>query len=219
MCSGRVDLSFVLRAFANGMDGVFIGGCHLNECHYVTDGNHHAIAMVLLCKKLMKLIGLNPERLRIEGVSAGEGIRFAEIMNEFAGTIKKLGPLGGGEGVAAPILKLRLNAAKKLVPYLRLVEGERLRVRLKNEEEYKQFYASVEMDRLFTELVADPLAVSEILLLLEEKPLSTREISELLGMNSSETARHINRSSKQGFIRYDESSRSYALARHAVGTC
>jgi len=70
MCSGRVDLSFVLRAFSNGMDGVFIGGCHLNECHYITDGNHHAYSMVQICKKLMQHIGLNPERLRIEQMYA-----------------------------------------------------------------------------------------------------------------------------------------------------
>ena len=56
MCSGRVDLSFVLRAFSKGMDGVFIGGCRLNECNYVTQGNYHALGMVLLCKKIMELI-------------------------------------------------------------------------------------------------------------------------------------------------------------------
>ncbi len=58
MCSGRVDLAFVLRAFSNGMDGVFIGGCHLNECHYITDGNHHAFTMVQICKKMLAQIGL-----------------------------------------------------------------------------------------------------------------------------------------------------------------
>ena len=48
MCSGRVDLAFVLRAFSKGMDGVFIGACHLNECNYITHGNYHALNMVLL---------------------------------------------------------------------------------------------------------------------------------------------------------------------------
>ena len=51
MCSGRVDLAFVLRAFSKGVDGVFIGGCHLNECNYITHGNYHALNMVLLCQK------------------------------------------------------------------------------------------------------------------------------------------------------------------------
>ena len=62
MCSGRVDLAFVLRAFSNGMDGVFIGGCRLNECNYITHGNYDALNMLLLCRKIMEHIGLNPER-------------------------------------------------------------------------------------------------------------------------------------------------------------
>jgi F420-non-reducing hydrogenase iron-sulfur subunit len=53
MCTGRVDMEFVLRAFSNGTDGVFIGGCHLNECNYITHGNYDALHMVLLCKKIM----------------------------------------------------------------------------------------------------------------------------------------------------------------------
>src|SRR5271157_4601970 len=81
MCSGRVDLSFVLRAFSNGMDGVFIGGCRLNECNYITHGNYHALNMVLLSKKLMEHLGLSPERLRIAFMSSGEGLLFAEVVN------------------------------------------------------------------------------------------------------------------------------------------
>ncbi len=84
MCSGRVDLEFVLRAFSNGTDGVFIGGCHLGDCNYVTHGNYHALNMVLLCRKIMEYIGLNPERLRIKFMSAGDGIPFAEMMSDFS---------------------------------------------------------------------------------------------------------------------------------------
>ena len=102
MCSGRVDLSFVLRAFQNGMDGVFIGGCHFNECHYITDGNYHALSLVLLCQKLMAHMGLNPERLRLEELSAGEGIRFAEVMNEFIAS-KSFNDPDPGLFVAPPV--------------------------------------------------------------------------------------------------------------------
>src|SRR5512137_1771673 len=166
MCSGRVDLSLVLRAFRNGMDGVFIGGCHFNECHYITDGNYHALSLVLLCQKLMAHIGLNPDRLRLEELSAGEGIRFAEVMNEFAVSLKKLGPLGKGEGLDPRVLERRLEAATKLVPYLRLVERERLRLPSKSAEDYRRLYASAETERLFQELVADKLAIGEIMSLL-----------------------------------------------------
>ena len=107
MCSGRVDPAFVLRAFSKGADGVFIGGCHLNECNYITHGNFHALNMVLLCKKIMEHIGLNPERLRIEFMSSGEGILFAEVMNDFGNNVKKLGPLGKGEGIDEEGIKVR----------------------------------------------------------------------------------------------------------------
>ena len=69
MCSGRVDLAHVFRAFSNGADGVFIGACHFNECNYITHGNYHALTMVSLAKKMLEHIGLNPERLRIEFMS------------------------------------------------------------------------------------------------------------------------------------------------------
>src|SRR4030043_1839493 len=83
MCSGRVDLEFVLRAFSNGMDGVFIGGCRLNECNYITHGNYNALNMVLLCRKIMEQIGLNPDSIRTEFMYSAEGSRFAETVNDF----------------------------------------------------------------------------------------------------------------------------------------
>lgn len=67
MCSGRVDMGFVLRAFSNGSDGVFIGGCWPGECHYSTAGNYDALSMVHICKKLLKQIGIDPERLTARG--------------------------------------------------------------------------------------------------------------------------------------------------------
>ena len=101
MCSGRVDLKHILLAFANGVDGMFVGGCHINDCHYNPEGNYDAMSMVSLCKKLLEHIGINPKRLRLEWVSAGEGIRFANIMNEFSREIEHLGPLGKSEGLDA----------------------------------------------------------------------------------------------------------------------
>src|SRR5512136_1825056 len=108
MCSGRVDMAFVLRAFSNGMDGVFIGGCRLNECNYVTHGNYQALNMTLLCKRIMEHMGLYPERLRIEFMSSAEGGRFAELMGEFGDQVNKLGPLGTAEGVEQRELEARL---------------------------------------------------------------------------------------------------------------
>jgi hypothetical protein len=194
------------------MDGVFIGGCHLNECNYVTDGNYHALGMVLLCRKLMEHIGLFPERLRIEWTSSGEGIRFAEIMNDFAGALKEFGPLGEGEGVDPTALKLKLEAATRLTPYVRLVQREKLRVPIKSSEAYYRFYESDEGQRLFEETIGDKLALSLISLLLGDRPYSTGEISEMLHMSPSDVSRHINSSSRQGLFRYDATSKCYTLA-------
>jgi len=212
MCSGRVDLEFVLRAFSNGMDGVFIGACRLNECNYITHGNYDALNMVLLCRKIMEHIGLNPERLRIEFMSSGEGIFFVEVMNDFGKKVKELGPLGKGEGIDENGLKFKLEAVTKLIPYIKLVERERLRVPFKSEEECNKFFTSDEVNRLFNELIVDKLAISQIMLLLRERPLSTGEIAEILGLNPSEVSRHMNSSSRQGLVRYDESRKCFALA-------
>jgi len=212
MCIGRVDLSYVLRAFSKGADGVFIVGCHLNECNYITHGNFHALSTVLLCRKIMEHIGLNPERLRIEFMSGGEGILFAEVMNDFGTKVRKLGPLAKGEGMDKNVLKSKLEAVTKLVPYIRLVERERLRVPFKSEEEFDTFFKSDELNRLFNDLIVDKLAISQITSLLREKPLSTGEISEILGLNPSEVSRHMNRSSRQGLVRYDETRKCFALA-------
>jgi coenzyme F420-reducing hydrogenase delta subunit len=212
MCTGRIDLAFVLRAFSKGADGVSIVGCRLNECNYVTAGNFDALGNVYLCKKLLKQIGVNPDRLRIDFMSAGEGILFAEVMSEFVNLVKELGPLGTSEGVEEHALKFKLEAATKLIPYIRLVERERLRVPTKSEEAYNEFFTSDEVNRLFDELIGDRLAISQIMLLLRERPLSTGEISETLGLNPSEVSKHMNSSSRQGLVRYDESRKCYALA-------
>ena len=213
MCTGRVDLAFILRAFSNGTDGVFIGGCWPGECHYITEGNYDALSNVHICRKLLEHIGVNPERLRLEWISASEGSRFAEVMNDFSKKTKELGPLGKGEGIDDNGLKFKLEAVNKLIPYIKLVERERLRVPVKSEEEYNKFFTSDEVNRLFNELIGDKLAISQIVLLLGERPLSTGEISELLGLNPSDVSRHMNSTSRQGLVRYDESRKRYALAQ------
>ena len=212
MCSGRVDLEFVLRAFSNGMDGVFVGGCRLNECNYITHGNYDALGMVLLCKKIMEHIGLNPARLRIGFMSSGEGPLFVEAVNDFVEKVKELGPLGKGEGIDGNGLALKLEAATNLVPYIKLVERERLRVPIRSEEAYREFWNSDEVNRLFGELVLDKLAMSQITSLLRERPLQASEIAGTLGLSPSEVSKHLNSSSEQGFVRYDEGQKRYALA-------
>ena len=212
MCTGRVDLAFVLRAFEKGADGVIIGGCWPGECHYVTEGNYDALGNMYVAKKLLDHIGLAPERLRLEWIAASEGTRFAEVMSDFANRLRALGPLGQGEGLDDKAVARRLSAASRLVPYVKLVEREKLRIPVRTEEAYDSFYAGAEADRLFRELVGDKVTVSQILLLLGEEPQSTSEIAAELGLTPSEVARHVGCSSNEGLVRYDQERGSYALA-------
>lgn len=214
MCTGRVDLAFMLRAFSNGKDGVFIGGCWPGECHYITEGNYLALCMMHLCRKLLTLIGLNPQRLRLEWISASEGSRYAEVMNDFSQTVKSLGPLGEGEGIDKNVLAFRMKTLQSMIPYIKLVELERLRVRLKSVEAVEAFYDSDEFDTMFRELIADKLAICQIMALLREKPRSTGELSQLLGLSSSEISRHVNIAARQGMCRFDESQNLIAAAYH-----
>lgn len=210
MCSGRVDISFVLRAFKGGADGVFIGGCWPGECHYITEGNYDALGMTYVAKAVLEHIGINPERLRLEWVSASEGIRFAEVMNDFAKKLNKLGPLGKGEGTEKDKLDLGLEAATRLVPYFRLVMAERLKLH-RSEEEYQKFFKSEQGKRLLRRTILDELDRSQIALLLEQEPLSTGELGNRLGLSGSDVSRHLLGLSKHGLIRYDESARRFAL--------
>jgi len=158
MCSGRVDLEFILRAFSNGMDGVFIGGCRLNECNYITHGNYDALNVVLLSRKIMEHIGLNPERLSIEFMSSGEGNLFTEAVDKFTKKIKALGPLGTDAELDEDELKSKLGEVRNLVPYIKIEKRKKLASRLENEEEYDGLFTKEEIDKLFNEVVSYHIA-------------------------------------------------------------
>jgi F420-non-reducing hydrogenase iron-sulfur subunit len=91
MCSGRVHPTFILEAFRNGADGILVAGCHPGDCHYIS-GNHKAENRVLMLKKTLEQLGLEPERLRLEWVSASEGDRFAMVIKDMTKELTKLGP-------------------------------------------------------------------------------------------------------------------------------
>ncbi|KQC12679.1 MAG: methyl-viologen-reducing hydrogenase subunit delta [Desulfuromonas sp. SDB] len=92
MCSSRIDPEHIMAAFRNGADGVFIGGCHPGDCHYQT-GNYQTLKRITLLKQMIEDLGINPQRLRLEWISAAEGQRFSEIIKEFTQQVKNLGQL------------------------------------------------------------------------------------------------------------------------------
>ncbi len=203
MCSGRVDLQFIFRAFAKKADGVFIGGCHLNDCHYNPEGNYDALGNSLMAKRILAHIGVNPERLCLEWVSAGEGIRFAEVMTELGGKIKNLGPLGSSEGRTLPDLQAGLKAAADLVPYIKLVERERFRVPVRKEENYHKLFGSEEFDRLFKGLILEKLDMGRIMGFARERSAVATEIAAGLNLPSTEVMRHLNMLAQRGMVKLD----------------
>ena len=90
MCSGRDHPAFILDAFQKGADGVMVSGCHFGDCHYIF-GNYKAVEQFERTKKILHLLGLEDKRLRLEWVSAAEGVRWAEVINEFVDEIRQLG--------------------------------------------------------------------------------------------------------------------------------
>ncbi len=92
MCSGRADPAFILKVFEMGADGVLIGGCHPGDCHYI-EGNYKTLRRNSLLKPMLAQLGIEPERVRLEWISASEGERFARVVDEFTEQIRKLGPI------------------------------------------------------------------------------------------------------------------------------
>ncbi len=108
-CSGRVSPELVMKAFDQGADGVLVLGCHIGECHYDT-GNHRAAKRLPILKSLLSFAGLEPERLRLDWVSASEGERFSRIAGEFTDILRNLGPV-----------HWRVNSEKRYGPAINLL--------------------------------------------------------------------------------------------------
>ena len=91
MCSGRVDPTFVLQSFNKGADGVLICGCHPGDCHY-HEGNYKCMRRFQLLQKYIDQMGIHPDRIRLEWISASEGKQFAELADEMTEVLLQLGP-------------------------------------------------------------------------------------------------------------------------------
>jgi coenzyme F420-reducing hydrogenase delta subunit len=182
MCSGRVDPEIILDSFLYGADGVFIGGCHLGDCHYV-EGNYYAEKKIEMARRLLKEAGVEPERLRLEWVSASEGERFAATIKEFTEEIKEMGQIELDKEemeavcMAAADYRLRILATKE-------------RELLEEGNKYGEVFTQHEMDRLLDDMVREEYEAKRILLKLK-KPMSVKEISSELNWEPNVVFRHI----------------------------
>ena len=92
LCSGRVSPELILRTFRGGADGVLVLGCHFGDCHFI-NGIHRTAARIPVLRRILEFVGIEPDRLRLEWVSASEGGRFAQVVDEFTETIRELPPI------------------------------------------------------------------------------------------------------------------------------
>lgn len=93
LCSGRISPELILRTFREGADGVLVLGCHYGDCHFI-NGNHRTAKRIPILQRILEFSGIESERLRLEWVSASEGERFAQIVDEFTETVRELAPMG-----------------------------------------------------------------------------------------------------------------------------
>jgi len=90
-CTGRIDTHFIIKAFEQGADGVLVSGCHPGDCHY-TSGNYHARRRFTVFRELMEFLGLEMDRLQFSWVSAAEGAKWTQVVDDVVKKVKKLGP-------------------------------------------------------------------------------------------------------------------------------
>jgi len=183
MCSGRVDPELILRAFLSGADGVLVAGCHPGDCHYIS-GNFEAEKKIKMTKKLLQEADLNPERVRLEWCSSAEGDKFAQVITDFVDQLKKLGPPSFDEKKLKAAFDTTLNAR------LRSWVGKERKVT----EEGNVYGELIEQDRfdeMMEEVIRKEYEQSMILLSIEDKPLSAKQIAENVGIEPSDVVQHL----------------------------
>jgi coenzyme F420-reducing hydrogenase delta subunit len=181
MCSARIDPEMIFQVFKQGADGIMVGGCHIGDCHYIT-GNYHTEMKVALTHRLMEKAGLEPERLRLEWVSAAEGQRFADVVADFTSEVAKLGqnPLTSGKSKE---LKEAVEAAADSAGGFRAraIVGNEYRV-TKLGNVYGETIPQERIDELWDGVVDEEFTRNQILGLTREKPSTVEELSKSLGL-------------------------------------
>ncbi len=200
MCSGRVDPIFIPKAFLAGYDGVMVLGCHPGDCHYLT-GNIQAERKMNLTRKLLKMAGIESERLLLDWVSAGEGERFSQVVCQFIEKIRILGPF-----------PLNGEMREKLQAVRASLEGEKIRWMvgkgpelMEKENVYGEYLSKERLEELIEGTIRDELIKNRIIQLVETKPLAATEISQTLNLKLRDTLSYLVSLVGEGKIGFDPS--------------
>jgi F420-non-reducing hydrogenase iron-sulfur subunit len=203
MCSGRIDPIIPLEVFMKGADGIIVLGCHPADCHYV-EGNMYEERKIKMLKKLIALTGLEPERLRLDWVSAAEGQRFAQIVTEFTEQIRKLGPSPVSGETPNREIFANLQAAEKAA------SDFRLRVLVGREREltercnvYEEKIPQEQFDSLLDEAIKVEFMRQKMHLLTQAEPLSVKALAKATGMKPTAVLEQIVNMRRRNMITVD----------------
>jgi len=203
MCSGRVDPVFIAEAFSKRIDGVLVLGCHPGDCHYIS-GNYEAEMKIRMLNKLLKLIGFS-ERLRLDWVSASEGNRFAQIVNEFNDHIVNLGP--------SPIKnkKNRKELIEDFEAVKTVLSDSRLRILVGREREiitegnvYNEIISKEKFDRVVEDALYNEFTRQKILLKIKSQGKSVPDISKEIQVAPDKVLKHIVTLRQRGLVDLDQ---------------
>ena len=188
MCSTRISPHLVLDLFTAGADGILLGGCHLNDCHYIS-GNFYTEKRARLMWKLLEDAGVEPQRLRLEWVSASEGEKFSKVVTEFTENIRKLGP---SKVKKDAVLKSKVAAADSASETFRLraLVGKELNLE-KTGNVYGNKLEQAELEKLIDVATKDEFERSLILELSKDKPRSVKELGKIMEVPTDRVLRHI----------------------------
>ena len=188
MCSTRISPHLVLDIFKAGADGILLGGCHLNDCHYIS-GNFYTEKRVRLMWKLLEDAGIDSKRLRLEWVSASEGEKFSKVVTEFTETIRSLGP---SQVKKDAVLKSKVAAADEASDTFRLraLVGKELNLE-KTGNVYGNKLEQTELEKIIDAATKEEFERMLILELSKEKPRSVKELGKIMEVPTDRVLRHI----------------------------
>jgi coenzyme F420-reducing hydrogenase delta subunit len=188
MCSTRISPHIVLELFSAGADGILVGGCHLNDCHYIT-GNFYTEKRLRLMKKLLEDAGIEPQRLRLEWVSASEGEKFSKVVTEFTEQVRKLGPSKVKKDSGLKTKAIAADGASQTFR-LRALVGKELGLE-KTGNVYGQKLEQTELEKMIDAATKDEFERSLILELSKQKARSVKELGKMMEVPTDRVLRHI----------------------------
>jgi predicted transcriptional regulator len=196
-----VDPLFIVDGFYAGADGIFVGGCHLGECHYQL-GNYDAILTAEFARKILAEIGIDSGRFALEWASAAEGPRYVQLITEFTNKIKSLGPLGGPENVDMDELRIKLMAVRSALEEAKLrTSFGNLTKGFRKDGDYSEQTLQAKINEKLTQVLATEMGKHETLLRIQsEGPISLEDLAQKVGMPASDIEKYVSTFSKKGLV-------------------